>query len=41
MQNIKCTYYQLVTYYVVQMWFKPFGIYFHVAGTKTDLDYLQ
>ena len=27
--------------HVVQMWFKAFGKYFHVAGTKTDLDSLR
>ena len=27
--------------FVIQMLFKPFGICFHVAGTKTDLDSLS
>ena len=37
MQNVKFIDYQLVTRYVVQMWFKFSGNNFHVAGTKTDL----
>ena len=41
MQNIKFIDNQWVTLHVVQMWFKPFGIYFHVAGNKTDLESLS
>ena len=41
MQNIKFIDNQLVTWNVVQMWFKFFGNNFHVAGTKTDLDSLR
>lgn len=37
MQNIKFIDNQLVTWHVVQMWFKFFGNNFHVVGTKTDL----
>ena len=36
MQNIKSIDNQLVKCTVVQMWFKHFGINFHVFGTKTD-----
>ena len=41
MQNIKFIDNQLVTWNVVQMWFKFSGNNFHVAGTKTDLDSLR
>lgn len=37
-QNYKQIDYQHITRYVVQMWFKVFGTYFHVVGTKKDLD---
>ena len=36
MQNIKCIDYQRIAQCVVQMWFRPFGINFHVAGTKME-----
>ena len=41
MQTIKFIDSQLVTRYVVQMWFKESGNNFHVSSTKTDLDYLK
>ena len=38
MQIVKWIDNQLITWTVVQMWFKSYGNNFHVAGTKTDLN---
>lgn len=37
MANVKLVDYQSVTKAVVQMWFKNFGIFFQVFGTKTHM----